>query len=508
LVERFTARWQVWGPGLASFEDESGYLGTSYCSNADTRWKGMLTLAPGSSLIDCGLAGGTAANVNGFETSGGMNATVYLYAIRGTKWAKIKLSDLTLTSDGTEGTVLAERATSIGRFRSADGTEVIVIGMPLTAYRSITTVSGTGSDTDSDGNQGHIYRIIAEGPSSSAVGTMIGLGVGASGTIENKVAQNVLSGAVTADASNWQTNTTFAGQRLTFTGFALDDGVPLVGTSAGVYYLDEKARSFRLLMPELPADDDHCKNMGVWSKAGPAVILPLNRELRALRGLQGGSIGPERFEGNLSPVQGRCSAWGATERWGYFAFKNDISGQTWVCAARPRQNGDWHQEPFSWYPLFNTGALAVEAIKSIGTAGGRTLPLIAIGYGDDVLTINEGRLPRFTEDTSYTYAESGTWFGTQMRRMASKKKRLVEARVRADGITTTETVTLNMAIDDLTAEQVGSKVASGTKYEWQRLTHPGMAGHYFQPQIALARGSTQTLTPKVLELECDFEVID
>jgi hypothetical protein len=283
-----------------------------------------------------------------------------------------------------------------------------------------------------------------------------------------------------------------------------------VGTNRGPYYLDEKFREFRALMPDLPMDDDHCKNMGLWGLGGPGVVIPLNRSLRLSRGLQGGSIGPERFAGNTSPVQGRCSAWCSSERWGYFGFKNEIDDDVWVCASRPRQAGDWHGEPFSWYPLFSLSNKDSEAAIFTGTEGGRTLATAVFGNDDDITYFGEGRTFRFPDDTSYTYAASGTWNGTELRRQPDMMKTVRFVEVKALGLSTDETVTVSISPDGKTATQIGGKLTSATYTGWQRLEpNTEIKGIYLKPSIALARAAgTTTNTPKVIALRVGYDMED
>lgn len=510
---QYHAEWEVTGPGLASFEDipagaEFGHLGVAYCDGADPRWRGELTLGPLTTTLDCGAAGGTAANVNSFATSGGMNATLFVYATRGTKWAKVQASNLSLVSDGTE-TALSERATDAIRVRGADGVEQIGFSMAGTAYQVITTVGNGATDTHSVNDASVINRVMDYAGASAASGQVVGLGVASS--IENIVRQNILTGIVDLeDDPNWQTVATVSGDKITFTGFAIDDGFWLVGTDMGPYYLDEKFREFRPLMTELPRDPDACKNMGVWGLAGPGVVIPLGRSLRVSRALKGQSIGPETFEVNTSPVQGRVTSWCSSERWGYFGVKNALDDDVWVCAVRPRQVGDWHGNPFSWYPLFKLTDVDSEAAFYLGTEGGRTLPTVLFGNDDDVTWFSEGRTTRFPDDTSYTYASSGTAYLTELRRQPDALKVVKFVEIKATGLSADETVTVKISADGRTSEQVGSVLnATTSKSGWHHIPVHDVEGVFIRPEIVLARGSTNTNTPKVVgKLRIGYDLKD
>jgi hypothetical protein len=507
-----TAEWKVYGPGLNSFEiieqgQNTGSLTVDYCSNADTRWD-FCTLAPGSTAVDLAAAGGTVANANAIVSSGGMHATPKVFVFRGTRWAKLNASNLTLISDGTE-TNLAERATGAVRIKGASGTEYIAVGMAATAYHVIKTADGTNNDTDDANNASVINRLMFEGPSSGAVGTVMGLGVTSS--VENTVRQSHMSGSLNLDTAVWVTNATFSGEDVTFTGFGLDpvDNVPIVGTNRGPYYLHEKFRNFVRLLPGLAKDADHCKNMGVWAEAGPALVVPLARALRYIRGRTTRSFGPEKFRLNTSPFQGRCSAWCASDRWGYFAFRNPITSQTWIGACEPRQAGAWFSDQvneFSWYPLFTLGNIECETAFNLGTEGGRTFATQIFGYADDILYIQEGRVARFPDDTSYEYAASGTCYLTEMRRKPEAMKRVTGAWIRCANITSTETVTVKISVDGQTAVQLGGTINSATHTKWQRLdVRAPIEGVYLKPQFDLARGVTTTLAPRVHDFHLEWE---
>ena len=148
VVEKW-AEWRVNGPAFNAMEMFDGApLSVSYTDNVDTRWYDMACLGPAINVVDLGAAGGTPADASGSAIGKSAGGTEYLYVIRGTKWAKVQLSNMTLISDNSEA-ALAEAATDIIAIKNANGSGFILFGMDDTAYRVITTVSDTATDTAS-----------------------------------------------------------------------------------------------------------------------------------------------------------------------------------------------------------------------------------------------------------------------------------------------------------------------------------------------------------------------
>lgn len=490
------AEWRLDVSHLCSHERTlDGFLGVEYTDNVDTRW-GDMRLGPLLTTIDCSAAGGTTANANGAAVApASMQAAgPFLYVIRGTKWAKIKLADMSLVSDGTE-TALGEAATSILYTKSTNGTEEISIGMDNTAYEVITAVGSGATDTHSANNSSYKARVFGLAGASSATGQVAGCGRG-TGSVMNVVAQNILSGSITMDAPNWQTRATFAGAPLTFTGFALDGNFWLIGTDDGLYYLDSDFQEFRPLIDELAQDDDSCQNMAPWSVLGPSVVVPLSRSTRISRYLSGESVGPEVYRENLSPVQGPATAFCASELWAYMPFYNPVTDRTYLCAVRPRLSGEWHSYPLSFFTIATLGAGKESRFGYYtGVLGGRTLPTVAIGSDSDVAWFSEGRLPRFVDDTSYQYAASGTAYLSELRRHGHYDKEPQTIEFEARGCSATETITVKLAMDGGTAVQIGAPV---TKDGLVRLHVTTRAqGRRITPQVEFARGSTATAAPRI-----------
>lgn len=510
------AEWRVDGPGLLSVEqtagDGEGFLGTDYTEGCDTRWANTLVLAPKLNNLDLSGVGGTAANVNcGAIAPASMNATgPFLYLGRGTDPAKVKLADMSVIDPGIS---LGERATSAIYTKTASGTEEISFGMDNTAYHVIGTVGNT-TDTASANDDSYKARIFGYAGASSATGQIAGLGRG-TGSVMNVAALNVLSG-VTMDNGNWNTRATFAGEPIIFTGFAMDGNFQLIGTTNGPYFLNSDFQEFQALIEELDQNDRHCRNMASWSVLGPAVLIPLARSLRISRNLQGSSVGPEVYRENTSPVTSPMASFCASELWGYGTFYNAVQDVTYLCAIRPRLPGDWHFYPLSYFPLVKLGS-GIESDYSVytGTLGGRTLPTVVMGKDSDAAYFGEGRLNRFIDDTSYQYGASGTWYGTELRRLPHVWKRLRWIEFEASNVSATQTITVKVQIDGETAVQVGGQVTATDARGMVRVVVPHLQelkGKRLRPVIEMATGSS-TASPRiegVIRLGYDMEdmVID
>lgn len=503
------AEWTPWGAAFLSEEQgEQGRLGVDYTSNVDTRWERQVMLGPLVTTLSCAAAGGTAANTNGFAVQPAtMNAThgLGLYAIRGTKWAKMKItsgtSAITLTSDGSES-ALAEAATSILYTKNAAGTEEISIGMLDTAYRVITTVGNTTTDTHSANASTAKARIIALAGSSSANRDVALLGKG-TGSVHNNVSQNTLSGSVTMATPTLTTRATIGGEAITFTGFAMDQDKWTLGTSNGPYYLDSSFQVFRPLIEELDNDTGQCDQMGVWGVVASSVIIPLKRSTRIARNLSGRSIGPEVYRENTGPVTGSTTAFTSSERWGYFAFYNVVQDKTWIVAARPSLEADWHQYPISYFPIIQLGdGIECHAAQYIGTLGTRTLPMVAIGSDSNVAFFDEGRIDRFTDDTSYTYGASGTLYLTKMLRHPNDYKNVKWFQFETANCNANQTITLSVTVVDRYGNsntvQVGAPVTNnGIQRVYVPASLPINMARDVKPQVAFAT-NTSAASPKIV----------
>jgi hypothetical protein len=328
---------------------------------------------------------------------------------------------------------------------------------------------------------------------------MYGVGRG-TGTPENLIVTNVLSGTVTMDASAFSTIATVSGEAFTFTGIVTDGDQLIPLTSNGPYYLNETFRQFMALIPELDNNTNNGLGSAVWSLLG--TLMPLTRSLRLQRNFRAQSVGPEVFDSNNTPVQGRCTALWFSDRWGYAAFYNDVTTITYICAFREREEGDGHNHPISWFTL-NTGAAAMDCEFGIyaGTKGSQTSPTVYVGQDANAAWFLEGRMSFFPNDTLMTYASTGTWYGTQMR--APQDALIQEIWYRTSNCTSPaasgENVTPVLAyVDHLGNDQTvtGPAMQSNGLHVW-KLPDPIRAS-WFAPRMVLLRGATTTNTPKVL----------
>jgi hypothetical protein len=415
-----------------------------------------------------------------------MNATVYLYAFRGTKWAKIKLSDATLISDGSE-TATAEAVTGSLYVKSANGTQGIGVFMNGTAYRIITAVSGTATDTHA-AHASELIRVASQVSSTALEPRIIG-------AVGQTVKQIILSGSVTFSSDVWE-DIAILPDNVTPTAIALDGGFVIIGTNKGPFFLDGEFLTFRSLMESVGANVENCRAMSVYSFIG--LLVNLQTGTRYMKNVDtGNSVGPETYLQNLSPVRGRMTAFCHTERWGYMPIYDPNTGDTHLCAVRPRQIGDWHNNPLSYYPLAKFTDTNCNALIFTDTEGGRTYPTIFGGYNDDVFHMTLGTSSREIDDTGYTFAPSGTWYGTRMTRHPDKFKRVEAIQIKTENCSATQTVTVSVAVDDGPAQAIGYTITSDGIHTLK--VPPGglVEGAMIQPSIALAT-ATSAASPKVV----------
>ncbi len=463
--------WRFDTPNFLSFEDsedQPGLLGVEWCDSCDNRWAGEIRLGPQINVVDCAAAGGTVANTNGFALSHTMNATKFIYAIRGTKWAKLNGNTFALVSDGTES-ALAEAATCILYTKNGAGTQEISIGMDATAYRVITTVGNTTTDTHSANNESKIMRILS---AATPAGIIAGLH-GDSAVVE----QNDLSASTSMDASAWETRQTVAGETFKYTGFAVINGVWQLGTSNGPYYYDNDLLESRPLIEEIAntmedptGSFQNCDQMGKWYAAG--VLIPLEGRLRMMYSpTEGESVGPEAFDRwNRSPVQGQVTAVAGSREWLYIAVYNPSLDKTYIVAGHPREHdalgASWHRNFLSWYPIATLGSgIECHALKDIGKYSNRANPAMLGGNDDDVMYWLEGRLPYFPDDSNYRYALAGTTYFTEMRQYPLYEKKVESVTVQTSGCSATQTITISASADGGTTwTQLGAPINSDGKH--------------------------------------------
>lgn len=499
--------WRPWGPHLISYEGDNGYLGVEYADGVDTRWGNVACLGPATNIIDCGAAGGTAAESNGMALSGTMNATLFAYVIRGTKWAKIKVSDHTLTSDGSES-ALGEAAQSVFKTTSAGETQEISFGMHSTAYEVITTVGNGATDTHSANDAG---KIIPHFFLAHPANVVAGLGrSGNSSTLQNTVYSIELTGSVDMDTNTLTTKATLA-DLVTFTGGGLDGTYWIPMTDRGPYFLDGDFLTFRPLLPELDKNVATGRHAFNWSYLG--LVYPTYQGLRYQKNIyEGGSIGPEIYRRNNSPVRGTFEGLSADSKYLYGTTFNAATSQTFFCAARPREEDDPHFHPLSWFSLFEVktaGAAAARSkfVKWIGTASDTlTNPEIWYGNADDVGYFKAGRTDRWIEDSNYAYTTSGTLYLTKSRRYPEWTKRIVGFELETENCSSTQTVSVAVSVDGGTAVTLATISTNGRR--WVQVPEDYMEeGHTIRPVISFATGSSSASPRLVGDIDIFVELL-
>lgn len=496
------AEWQVWGPNLCSYETEDGYLGVDYGDDVDTRWEGAAYLAPARTAVTLTTnPTGTPANTNCSAFITGPSSVRYMYVGRGTKPAKVRVSDFTVMGEGAAA--ITERITSMVQTRNAAGTEEISLGMAATAYQVITTVAApTSADTYSANDESIINRIMYVG--RDRVFGMTG----------QLLRGNILSGTTTMDASAWNTVATFAGESITPTSMAMDGKLLIVGTSNGPYILDSEDGSFFPYMPGLDQHSNACKQMCEWP--GKGVLIPLQTGLVLSRFGDVQAIGVERFKANTSTVQGIPVAVAVTSTDAFAqVVYNPVTANYWLIESRPREAGDWHNKPFSHYVIGNLSTTAVEHMTWVGTGdGARTQPALVVGQSSNMLYINYGRTNRHPDDSGYTYATSGTLYLSEMRREPGLIKDIVAAEFYTGGSTANLTIQAAYSPDGASYINIG---AAQTTNGWHRVlaisgvdplavTPTTNSGYFIKPKLVFA-SNTSASSPRIVgKLKLQYRV--
>lgn len=479
------ATWQPWGPMGQSFEDTSagtGFLGVDYTTNADTRWWGTACLGPLINTVTLSTYDAhTPITTNGGARSQGMNASEFLYLIRGRDFAKLKLSDMTISDPGFQ---LSENATSTLYTKTDAGTEEISFFMTGTNYEVITAVANAGSADTHSTNTGSAKFTIAGTAPDRIVG-MLG----------QTVKGNVLTGSVTMAAPNWVTVTTLKGEPITPTGFAMDEDYWVLGTSNGPYVLDSTQLKFFPVIPEIDNDSVNCAGMTTWTFMG--VLIPLRDGPRLQRLGSQKSWGTRKFRFNTSPIRGRMTAGAGSTAWFYTAYYDDIAGDTHLLAWRPRQDGDATSAEFVAFPIAKFASTQCKYLEYIGTANGaRTNPTLVGGYGTNAFYMTIGLGDREIDDTGYRYASSGSLYLTEMRREPHWWKDLDYIEFETANCSATQTITVKVAIDGGTAAQIGAAITSNGL---QRIRFPNTGdwkGRRLKLQMDFATGSSSA-SPQV-----------
>lgn len=487
------AQWTVWGPNFNSFEDDSGYLGIDFADDVDTRWEGACYLAPARTAVSLVTStAGTPANVNCSAVILGPAATLYLYLGRGTKPAKVKVSDMTVASEGGAAPVLAERITSMVQSRNAAGTEEISMGMAGTLYQVITVVAAPAApDTYSGNNESIINQIMYNPKQDSRIFGMTG----------QLLRGNILTGTVGMDASAWNTVATIAGQTITPTSIAVDGNLVVLGTSDGPYVLDTDRGMFFPLMPELDQHSANCKEMTAWP--GKGTLIPLQIGLVLQHNADVVSIGVERYRANTSVAQGIPVAIAVTGTDTFaMVIYNPVTTRYWLVEGQPRKGGEWHSEPFSYHVIGNLGtANAVEHMTWVGTGdGARTQPALVIGQGSNMLYINYGRTNRHPDDTGYTYVTSGTLYLTELRREPGLLKDIIAAEFYSTGCAPGQTIQVAVSADNATYAAIAPAVTFNGFHRQLMLTGAapnGLSfGYRIKPRLSFLTNDV-TLSPRI-----------
>lgn len=506
--------WRLNTPALLSYEDISGGegpLGVAYTQNVDTRWDDVVP-GPLLTTVDCsgadaagGGSAGTAATTRSLVSSGGIDSTKKVVIARGTKLAAVRLDTRAQVLDGTmegAGAPYGEAVTQVFTSVTAGGVTEISVLFDNTAYRVITALPNTGGFTATANNESKKIRHMFLGGSDGSAAVIAGLGRDGS-SVMNTVYSNTLSGSTTMDASSWQTRATISGEAVTFTGGALDGRFWLIATSNGLYFLDSEGQRFRPEQEELPNDPNNDQGYGTQSISylGPGVLNPTVYGLRLHRGGQSLSVGPETYRFNGSPIQGRAGWAGATARWIYLPIYNPVEGDSYICAVRPRQPGDPHNEVLSYYPIAHLDGKESKVALSTGFEGGQTRETIWVGSGTDVAWFEEGRTNRFPDDTGYTYAASGTLFSTKLRRAPGRKKRVQAIELTTAGCTSSNTIAVDVVYTDHTGTERTVRFGGTIKSNGLKRLEPPPSRLFeaeeFYLKLTFTRGGASTTAPKV-----------
>lgn len=422
-------------------------------------------------------------NACGSAIADGPNGERFLYIIRGKDVAKVDLTSQSLVNPGSVIT-LAENATSIVTTTTPSGTQEVSIGMEGTAYRVITTVAAAGTaDTHGANADGEIYRILAQAPDRVP------------GLNGQNVKFNILSASTTMNDGNWQSAGILNVAGVTPTGFAALGKTWYLGTSDGPYALNPDTGLFEPLVEELGTSPENCRAMGRWTYLG--VLAGTIAGLRYMNEYGSGTVGPEAQPANTSPVNGWVTALTGDARWLYAAVYNFLERKTYLIAGRPRTAFDPPGEnPICWFPLATFDGLRCDLLRNLDYEGGRPWPAIVGGYGSNAFWITKGRSDNWREDRIvYSWASSGTWYGTELRRNPEMVKDLeaVEFTQAEDLAGSASSVQVGFAIDDADVQTLTAVSITGAAAQHRQLfASAGVplswaSGYRIKPQIALTK---------------------
>lgn len=526
------AVWRVDGPALMSTEGPDGYLGVAAYINADGRWEGTLCLGPLINEVTLstydrtwtGMSPGEASSKPGtnFKLGSAVAATnadgqaefgQIGYITRGHQLAKTDLSDMTLK----RSRVLPNPATTILRTEAEGGAypNELSVGMGEQSPYEVLTVSATHPNSDSwaQNSAGQSARVLAQAP--DRVVALTG----------QTVTGNILTGAVTMQAPSWNTVATIRSAGLKFTGFGLDGNIWVVITSDGPYVLDADTAKFFPLMPEIDNNAENGPGSGHWSQIGTVIALRSGATFLKAGSFEG--FGVEQFTRNETEIQGYPTAHAAALRWLYQIVYNPNNGHSYLIAWRFRRPGDPTSHLLQPFPIARFPSLQSRYLRYLGTLNGvRSSLTLMGGYGSNAFHMLIGQTAREIDDSSYAYASTGNALLTELRNSPGTVKDLESCEFDLAGGTGDETVTVNVSVDGGTfnalsgtlkypaiPQRAGANamktnalngVANTTGV--QRLLFVDdsreplrwASGYRIQPRLDLARGSTNTNSPKVL----------
>ena len=419
---RMYASWRTDGPAFNSAEDltrGAGLLSACCSINTDGRWPGRLMLGPAVTVIDCSGndSGDTVEDAHDYAVVSSANDD-FLYVLRGTRPAKIDLSDN--TNEPAMNQLVASGSSIISTV-AEDGSKQVSIGFPDTSNNEYVVAStindaGGGADTFSDNDEAEEISIFFQGDDRV-------FGLGGYGNTR-RISGNILSGTTDMKASAWETITQVSGyEGLTFTGGAMDKESPVPGTNRGPMLLNSRFGRFFFPRGAASANSENCRQMVTWLSP---IDLSIPMKDGTLRQLHGDSVswGLTTFHRNESVVQGYVTGQDGSERWFWQAVKDETTDDVHIIAWRPTLHTDLDQEhAMQPFPIITLTDTSSKFIYYAGTVNGvRTNPTWYIGHDDDVASITAGRANYFNaeyKDANYRFQTSGHWDGTDMRRHES-----------------------------------------------------------------------------------------
>jgi hypothetical protein len=171
--------------------------------------------------------------------------------------------------------------------------------------------------------------------------------------------------------------------------------------------------------------------------------------------------------------------------------------------------------PVAYYPIIKLSSAESKVIKVTGRKGSQARRTVYFGNGSDVSWFAEGDQHRMISDTAYTYASTGTAFGTEMLRNPHKLKKVTRVGFKTNNCTSTETIAVDLVVKDhLYNDQtirVGGPVTSDG-WHWfdhTRFSDTRVLARSLYPKLTLSRGGTTTNAPQMVgDFLIDYEEVD